>query len=64
MDRESEKISRHASFVYMKSENATIAPDNITVIENIKEAELDPVPDGLSQLSVAKSFGRNAKQRL
>jgi hypothetical protein len=48
----------------MKSENATIAPDNITVIENIKEAELDPVPDGLSQLSVPKSFGRNAKQRL
>jgi hypothetical protein len=48
LDRESEKISRHASFVYMKSENATIAPDNKTVIENIREAELDPIPDGLS----------------
>jgi len=51
----------------MKSENATIAPDNKTVIDNIKEADIDlidPIPDGLSQLSVAKSFGRNANQRL
>lgn len=48
LDRESEKISRHASFVYMKSENATIAPDNKTVIDNIKEVEIDPIPDGLS----------------
>jgi hypothetical protein len=48
LDRESEKISRHASFVYMKSENATIAPDNKTVIDNFKEVELDPLPDGLS----------------
>jgi hypothetical protein len=48
----------------MKSENATIAPENRTVIDNIKEAELDPMPDGLSQLSVAKSFGRGKNRNL
>ena len=48
----------------MKSELATIAPDNRTVIDDIKDIEINQIPDGLSQLSVARSFGKKNNRDL
>lgn len=61
--QDDQKISRHASFVHMKSEFATVPPENMSFIYNIKDGEIEPMQDGLSQLSVAKSFGRRFRDQ-